>query len=185
LNKILINFSHPAKSKSKINAALLKAVLGLESVTINDLYDNYPDFMIDIRREQALCEEHDVIIFLYPFYWYQAPSIVKEWLDLVLEHGWAYGSKGKSLKGKLFTLAITAGGDGLSYTKEGVNGFTINELISPFIATSNLCSMRWVEPFTVLGVHRGLPEKQLLTEAENFRSFILNLRDGEIKGERA
>ena len=115
MKKILINFAHPAKSKSKINRALRQAVEKLENVTINDLYANYPDFMIDVKREQCLCEAHDVIVFQYPFYWYQAPSIVKEWFDLVLEHGWAYGVNGNALKGKVFVQVITAGGDEASY----------------------------------------------------------------------
>ena len=96
MKKILILFAHPAKRKSKINKALIQAVQGLENVTVNDLYSKYPDFMIDIKTEQQLLLEHDIIIIQHPFYWYQAPAIVKEWLDLVLEHGWAYGSKGKA-----------------------------------------------------------------------------------------
>ncbi|MCU7375699.1 NAD(P)H-dependent oxidoreductase [Paucibacter sp. O1-1] len=70
-------------------------------MTINDLYANYPDFLIDVAREQQLCESHDVIIFQHPFYWYSTPAIVKEWLDLVLEHGWAYGKTGTALKDKM------------------------------------------------------------------------------------
>lgn len=57
MNKVLIIFAHPAKSKSKINMALRKNVEQLENVTVHDLYDCYPDFMIDIKKEQALCEE--------------------------------------------------------------------------------------------------------------------------------
>ena len=54
--KILINFAHPAKSHSNINKALRKAVEELDNVKVNDLDANYPDFMIDIKLEQALCE---------------------------------------------------------------------------------------------------------------------------------
>ena len=81
MNKILINFAHPAKTRSKINRALRSVVENLENVTLNDLYAAYPDFLIDVEREQNLCEEHDVIIFQHPFYWYSTPAIVKEWMD--------------------------------------------------------------------------------------------------------
>ncbi len=81
MKRILINFAHPAKSRSKINNALLAVVDQLEGVTVNDLYANYPDFMIDVKREQALCESHDIIIFQHPLYWYQTPAIMKEWLE--------------------------------------------------------------------------------------------------------
>ncbi|MGH1373767.1 MAG: NAD(P)H-dependent oxidoreductase [Cellvibrionaceae bacterium] len=89
MNRILINFAHPARSRSKINLALRAAVEGMDNVTVNDLYEQYPDFLIDVEREQKLCEAHDTIIFQHPFYWYSCPSIVQEWMDLVLEHGWA------------------------------------------------------------------------------------------------
>ncbi len=102
MNKVLINFAHPARARSKINNALRAAVENLEDVTFNDLYAAYPDFLIDVKREQRLCENHDVIIFQHPFYWYSTPAIMKEWLDLVLEHGWAYGHEGTALQGKIF-----------------------------------------------------------------------------------
>ena len=63
MKKILINFAHPAKSRSNVNKALRKAVENIEGVTVNDLYTRYPDFMIDVEREKQLCETHDIIIF--------------------------------------------------------------------------------------------------------------------------
>lgn len=180
MNKILINFAHPAKSRSKINRALRSVVENLEGVTVNDLYANYPDFLIDVEREQALCESHDVIIFQHPFYWYSTPAIVKEWFDLVLEHGWAFGSKSHALKGKLCMQAITAGGDETTYSKEGANQFTIAELTTPFRATANLCKMHWLPPFNVLGIHRGLPENEVTYHAENYRRMVIALRDGTL-----
>lgn len=177
MKKILINFAHPAKAKSKNNAALRAYVEGMEGVTVNDLYASYPDFYIDVKREQALCMEHDIIIFQYPLYWYQAPSIVKEWLDLVLEHGWAYGSKGKALDGKLFMLALTGGGEESTYTPGGFNGHTIDEFMFPMKAMTKLCSMKWLPPFTVLGIHQGLDEGTLRHHASNYQVLIKALRD--------
>lgn len=185
MNKVLINFAHPAKSHSKINNALRKSAEQLDGVTFNDLYASYPDFMIDIKREQKLCEEHDVIIFQYPLYWYSTPSIMKEWLDLVLEHGWAYGSSGNALENKLFILAITAGGDDSSYKRDGFNYFSIKEITSPYCAMTKLCKMQWMPPFTVLGMHRGLPEEQIILHAEDYRRTIIALRDGALDIEKA
>ena len=180
MKKILINFAHPARARSKINNALRSAVEDLEDVTFNDLYANYPDFLIDVKREQRLCENHDVIIFQHPFYWYSTPSIMKEWLDLVLEHGWAYGSQAIALKGKLFLQAITAGGDNSTYQKDGYNEFTIGELTSPYRATAKLCKMEWLPPFVVLGVHRGLTDEKVQAHAEDYRHTVIALRDGTL-----
>jgi glutathione-regulated potassium-efflux system ancillary protein KefG len=185
MNKILINFSHPAKSRSKINKALRGAVENLEGITVNDLYSTYPDFLIDVKREQELCESHDIIIFQQPFYWFSTPALVQEWLDLVLEHGWAYGAKGNALKSKVFLLALTAGGDHSTYRKDGSNRFTINELVSPFQAMANQCKMKWLPPFAVLGIHRGLPLAEISVYAESYRQCVIALRDGTLDYEKA
>jgi glutathione-regulated potassium-efflux system ancillary protein KefG len=185
MRKILINFAHPARARSKINSALREAVEGLEGVTLNDLYARYPDYLIDVKREQHLCENHDVIIFQHPFYWYSTPAIMKEWLDLVLEHGWAYGSQGVALKGKLFLQAITAGGGDSTYRKDGFNEFTIGELTSPYRATAKLCNMDWLPPFAILGIHRGLSEQQVKAHAEEYRRVVCALRDTSLDIDQA
>lgn len=177
MKKILINFAHPAKSRSNINKALRNAVEDLTNVTVNDLYANYPDFMIDVKREQALCEAHDIIIFQHPFYWYSTPAIMKEWLDLVLEHGWAYGSEGKALAGKIFFQAITTGGDATTYQENGYNEFTLKELTAPYRATAKLCNLTWLPPFAVTGVHRGLAKEKVQNYAADYRRTLIALRD--------
>lgn len=185
MRKVLIQFAHPARSRSRINNALRAAVEGLEDVTINDLYATYPDFLIDVQKEQRLCEEHDVIIFQHPFYWYSTPSIIKEWLDLVLEHGWAYGSQASVLKGKLFLQAITAGGDDSTYRNNGYNEFTIGELTSPYRAMAKLCKMVWLPPFAILGIHRGLHDEQVKMHAEDYRRAVIGLRDSTLDIDQA
>ena len=185
MNRVLINFAHPARRRSKMNAALRAAVESLDGVTLNDLYAQYPDFLIDVRREQELCETHEVIIFQHPFYWYSTPSIVKEWMDLVLRHGWAYGSSATALRGKTFLQAITAGGDDETYREGGYNRFTIAQLTSPFQATANLCGMDWLPPFAVLGIHRGLSPEAMRGHAEAYKRCVLGLRDGRLDLEKA
>ena len=63
-------------------------------ITFIDLYAEYPRFDIDIDREQARLVEAGIILFQFPLFWYSTPSIIKVWQDLVLEHGFAYGSEG-------------------------------------------------------------------------------------------
>ena len=58
-------------------------------MTINDLYEEYPDFYINVKREQRLLIDHDIIIFQRPFYRYASPAILKQSEDLAF---WiAYG----------------------------------------------------------------------------------------------
>ena len=177
MKKILINFAHPALSRSKINKELLFAVKELPNVTLNNLYDNYPDFIINVEREQKLCETHDIIIFQHPFYWYSSPSIIQEWCGLVLEHGWAYGAHGNALKNKFMLQAISTGGEYNTYSKNGSNVFTIDELLSPFKAMAKLCKLKYLPPFMVMGMHRGLSESKINTYREDYRRMLIALRD--------
>ena len=180
MKKILILFGHPAFKRSAINAALREAVETLEGITFHDLYASYPDFLIDVFQEQKLCESHDVIVFQHPFYWYSTPSIIKEWLDLVLEYGWAYGATTRALAGKITFQALTAGGDSVNYRANGSNQFTIRELTTPYRATANLCGMDWLPPFAVLGIYRGVPKTERVRHAEDYRRTLIALRDNRL-----
>jgi len=152
--KILVLFAHPALEKSRIHARLIKHIQHVQGVTFHDLYEAYPDFDIDVKREQYLLMLHDVIIWQHPFYWYSAPAMIKQWQDLVLEHGWAYGSSGKALSGKKIFNAISSGGSQAVYSKTGRNRFSVCELLSPFDQTAYLCNMTYLPPFVVHGTHK-------------------------------
>jgi glutathione-regulated potassium-efflux system ancillary protein KefG len=150
---VLVLFAHPAYHRSRANRAMVDAVRDVEGVTFHDLYESYPDLLIDVRHEQGLLLKHDALVLQHPFYWYSAPALIKEWLDLVLTHGWAYGEKGHAVDGKIWMHALTAGGGEASYNAEGFNRFTVEELLRPFEATANLCRMQWRAPFVMHASH--------------------------------
>jgi glutathione-regulated potassium-efflux system ancillary protein KefG len=172
---ILIQFAHPAIHKSRVNRALLAAAAGAEGVTVNDLYATYPDFLIDVRREQRLLRQHDVIVFQHPFFWYSTPALLKEWLDLVLEFGFAYGTGGTALNGKVMLNAITSGGSEAAYQHDGHNRFEIQELLAPFDQTAHLCGMRYLPPFVVPATFR-LGAAEIAEHAACYRRVLEALR---------
>lgn len=149
--KVLVLFGHPAFQKSRVNQIMVKGVKKVEGVTFHDLYETYPDLDIDIDFEQQLLTEHDCIIFQHPLYWYSTPAIFKEWMDLVLEHGFAFGSTGNALKDKLFFNVITAGAPEDAFCTKGVANYTIKELLTPIFQTGNLCKMIVLPPFVTFG----------------------------------
>lgn len=182
-NQILILFAHPALEKSRVNRHLIQAIKGLNSVTIHDLYEAYPDFQIDIKFEQDLLLAHDIVVFHHPFYWYSSPAILKEWQDLVLEYGFAYGHQGTALEGKKFLSTITTGGGEQAYCREGYNRFTVRELLTPFEQTARLCGMEYLPPFIVHGTHQ-LRQHQIAKHTEDYRAVIRALRDNTVNWER-
>lgn len=147
--KILILFAHPAMQKSRVNKRLIESLSNVEGVTFHDLYDSYPDLYIDVEREKSLLLENDIIIFHHPFYWYSSPAIIKEWQDLVLEFGFAYGPGGTALEGKIMMNVISAGASRNAYKRGGHNKYSIREFLRPFEQTANLCHMKYLPPFVL------------------------------------
>ncbi len=176
MKKILVLFAHPAFQKSRINKILIQGIDSMEGVTFHDLYQAYPEMDIDIVPEQQLVDEHDIIIFHHPFYWYNAPAILREWQDLVLQHGWAYGSKGEALKDKLFLQVMTTGGEQKAYCSKGYNRFTIRQLLTPFEQTAHLCKMKYLPPFVVHGTH-SISKEEVLKQRNNYMDLLTGLRD--------
>ncbi|HEX5667818.1 MAG TPA: NAD(P)H-dependent oxidoreductase, partial [Chitinophagaceae bacterium] len=142
--RTLILFAHPRLEKSKINKLLVSRIRPSSNLSFIDLYETYPDFNIDIEKEKELLQQHDVIIWQHPFYWYSCPPLLKQWIDLVLEFGWAYGPGGNALNGKIIFNAITTGGAGEAYQHEGKNRFTVREYLHPFDQTALLCKMNYL-----------------------------------------
>jgi glutathione-regulated potassium-efflux system ancillary protein KefG len=174
--RILVLLAHPVRRRSRANAALAAAAQGVEGVRLHDLYEAYPDFLIDVEAEQALLLEHDVIVFQHPVYWYSSPAILKEWQDLVLEHGFAYGREGTALAGKSLLSAVTAGGGEAAYGPGGMNRHAIEEFLRPFEATARLCHMRWLPPFILHGTHL-LDPPVLERHAAAYAALLQRLRD--------
>ena len=154
MQKILLFLAHPRFERSRTHAALLQAVRHLPGVTIRDLYELYPEFDVDVAAEQALLLEHDIIIWQHPLYWYSCPPLLKQWIDMVLTHGWAYGKNGTALEGKYIFSAISSGGPAESYRPEGLHRHTIREFLLPFEQTARLCRMNWLPPFVVHNTHQ-------------------------------
>jgi glutathione-regulated potassium-efflux system ancillary protein KefG len=179
MKKVLILLAHPKYEHSVVNQALINAVSGLENVEVRDLYELYPDFNIDVQTEQEILFTAEIIIWHHPLYWYSAPPLLKQWIDLVLEFGWAYGPGGIYLKGKQVFNAISSGGAKEAYTKEGRHAHTMREFLLPFHQTAKLCNMVYLPPFQVNGTHKITPES-IEENAEKYKNTILFLRDADV-----
>ena len=179
---VLVLFAHPAIRNSRVNRRLVAAVRDLHGVTVNDLYDEYPDLNINVTREQELLAAHEIVVFQHPFYWYSTPAILKEWQDLVLEHGWAYGHDGDALRGKALLSAMTTGGSEDAYCAKGSNRFSVRQLLAPIEQTARLCGMDFLPPFVVHGTFR-LTASEIEDHAVDYRRLVEALRDGRVRAD--
>ena len=145
--KILAIVAHPNLSESRVNKAWAEALMKCPDVTVRDLTAEYPNMDVDVLLEQELLLAHARIAFLFPLYWYSSPAILKQWLDLVLQPGFAYGIGGDKLEGKEFVVATAIGSNREGYRAGNYNNYTVDELLRPFQQSVNYIGGRYLPPF--------------------------------------
>jgi glutathione-regulated potassium-efflux system ancillary protein KefF len=148
---ILVLYAHPAPHRSPVNRRLADAARATPGVVVRDLYDTYPDFDIDAERERALVQDARLLVFLHPIRWYGMPSLLKEWMDVVLVPGWAYGKPDSVLRGKGYWLVATTGSGPEAYQPGGLHGRPFADFLPPFEQTAALCGMDWIAPLLLHG----------------------------------
>ncbi|MGG0458400.1 NAD(P)H-dependent oxidoreductase [Bacillus mycoides] len=144
---VLIIYAHP--NPSSFNGAILEHVQkGLEetnhSVTLLDLYKEQFDPVLvfngekkrrdllneeETKRYRELVQKADILLFIYPIWWWSMPAILKGFIDRIFIAGFAYKYEGALLKGLL----------------KGKKAWVINTLDSPLWYVSLLYrSADWI-----------------------------------------
>lgn len=172
MNKTLIQAFHPHPERSRVQRAWLAHLSEQPGLTINRLYERYPDWRIDVEREQQLLLNHDRIVFMYPFYWYSVPPLMKLWMDEVLTSGWAYGPGVETLKGKQWLQALSTGAAAEDYQAGGFNEYSLSELLKPLQRTAAMLGMDYQPPFTLFAV-RQQDEQALQRSAEALQARLV------------
>lgn len=170
--KTLVIVAHPhLNDGSRANLIRVRNLQLHPAIKVHELYSTYPDWFIDVKREQQLLLEHDRIVLQFPLYWYSSPPLLKKWFDDVMEYGWAYGQEGIKLKGKEFILSITTGGPEEDYQAGGYNWGSISEFMKPLQATIARCNGAFLPSFITYGADQ-LTEEQLEQDAESYIRYI-------------
>ena len=187
--KALVILSHPSLEDSIANKTIIEELKNkVDNIDIRHLEKLYPDFKIDVEAEQKALLDADIIIFQHPFYWYSTPAALKQWMDDVLSHGFAFGTDGDKLKGKHFMQSLTIGGPEESYSPLGYNHFTVEQLLKPIEQTIYLTEMVY---HGFIHTHRNAyiegaynsrreVEANGIEQAERIAAFIQDLREGDI-----
>ena len=182
---LIVYYAHPGHKYSHVNRHMARAASNVAGITFVDLYRDYPRFDIDVNVEQQRLLEHDAILFQFPMFWYSTPSIIKEWQDLVLEHGFAYGSGGDRLAGKNLMLAVTGAGPEDAYAHEGYQHYPIRTFLTPFEQTARLCKMWFTAPYVLYGSLKAPAEGLVDPHVHGYRRLLEAIRDDRFDFEAA
>lgn len=178
--RVLVYYAHPGDRFSHVNAALFQAARDVDGIATLDLYRAYPRFNIDIDAEQQRLRDHDVIVFQHPLFWYSTPALIKEWIDLVLEHGFAYGTGGEALHGKSLLQVLSAAGPEDAYSPEGYQHFELRRFLTPMEQTARLCGMRYLAPYPLYGALHARDDGRLDPHLAGYRTVLEALRDDRL-----
>ena len=170
----LVLFAHPAVERARLGPMMAQAAGAMPGVEVRDLYELYPDFTVDVAAEQRALKGAARIVMQFPFYWYSTPALLKEWMDLVLTHNFAYGLKGHALDGKVLACALSTGGADHAYAEDGHNRYSVHDFLRPIEQTARLCRMSWESPFTIHGAP-VLTEDDRAATVERYRHWLSRL----------
>jgi NAD(P)H dehydrogenase (quinone) len=125
MSNTLMILAHPSIEKSIGNKTISEIIAKEDNTEVRHLNLLYPDFNIDISAEQDALLNADTIIFQYPLFWYSTPAILKEWIDQVMQYGFAFG-KESQLIGKKVIVSFTIGSPLKDYPQEIIEKITFH-----------------------------------------------------------
>ena len=145
MNSVLLISGHPNLKHSHANKAILEKIAQQSEMKIHKLDTLYPDFVIDIAKEQAALVKADLIIFQFPLYWSTYPTIMKQWFDAVFTYGFAFGPNGDQLVNKKVILSITCGATVESYAQGEFNFAPLDQYLDAALHPVNAAKMDVVD----------------------------------------
>ncbi|OXM17062.1 NAD(P)H-dependent oxidoreductase [Paenibacillus herberti] len=175
MKKTLVIVTHPNMDTSIINKYWVKELRKYpDKYTVHELYKAYPDEKIDVEKEQKLVDEHENLVLQFPMYWASSPPLLKKWFDEVFTHGWAHGSKGKAFENKKTALAISLGAQEVDFSKDGMVGHELDEVLLPFKVNFEFVLADYRPPFTFFAAEYNMVENsELLGKLErNAQGYV-------------
>lgn len=169
--KMMVIAAHPDMNRSRANRAFMLELKNHGDIACRELYREYPDWNIDVEREQQLLLSYDRIVLQFPLYWYSCPPLLKKWFDDVLTYGWAFGEGGDYLRGKEFLVAVTTGGAENHYRPGGYNWYPLDEYLLPIQSTITRCNGIYLPAFATFSAIEGTDE-YLAQEAKRYAEYI-------------
>lgn len=112
-----------------------------------------------VAAEIAKLERADLVLFQYPIWWFQAPAMLKGWIDRVFAFGPVYTGtmryENGKFRGKRAMLSVTAGAPEASYGPDGRSG-ELDLLLWPMHKSLVYVGFQVLPPFLSAGIQDGI-----------------------------
>jgi NAD(P)H dehydrogenase (quinone) len=136
---------------------------------------NFAGFSDQTKEEHLKLQWADLVLFVFPLYWFHLPGILKNWIDRTFSMGFGYGN-GKIMenglfKGKKAMVVFTTGAP-----SNMLDGFNLKQSLfyQLNVAIFKFCGMDALEPFVAYSAAHvdDTQRKQYLLEFENIMKSI-------------
>lgn len=146
--KTMVVISHPTIQTSSSQQFFLATLKGEETVTVRHLDEVWserkPHFTRATEEKVLLESGAQRLILQFPMYWYQAPAVMKEWIDTVMSKSATFAKQIKELG-----IVVILGVKEEAFRAGGKEQFTISELLRPFQALANTMGWKYLPIFEV------------------------------------
>lgn len=146
----LIYLAHRDATRSQSQSFLKECAQDLSGIEWIDLQSQL-DFLgsFDKVQERQRLLRADRIIFQFPLIWYQAPAILKVWLDQVFDTDADLEAFSQGLKGKALGLCVTVGAAAYHYQIGGREGHSLSDILSPYHVLARHFKLDFLPPFVI------------------------------------
>lgn len=148
--KTIVYTAHPDINDSSSQQFLISSGKHITDADYVDLQSEWDrDKGFNQQSELERLSQYDRIIFQFHFYWYQAPAILKLWMDMVFEDKQMNPKFFREIQGKELGLVVVAGVKEAHFQAGGRERRTLSELLSPYEAFANYFKLNFLPIFSV------------------------------------
>lgn len=148
--RTIVYIAHPDSAQSSSQQFLLSSGQSLTDATFVDLQQEFEqNGAFDAVAEQARLSQYQRIIFQFPLYWYQAPAILKQWIDTVFDMSATMQAVTTHLAQCQLGIVLVVGVKANEYQSGGREHNTLSELLSPYEALARFFQMQYLAPLVV------------------------------------
>lgn len=73
-----------------------------------DWHDDKKEYSAEVKKEVARIKRADVLVMVFPVWWWSMPAMLKGWIDRVWGYGFAYGEGNTLPVQKIVSIGIAA-----------------------------------------------------------------------------
>ncbi|XJS10329.1 NAD(P)H-dependent oxidoreductase [Aerococcaceae bacterium WGS1372] len=148
--RTIVYTAHPDIATSSSQQFLVssgKHITDVEYVDLQSEWNIHKKF--NKEREIERLKQFDRIFFQFNFYWYQAPAILKLWMDSVFEDKQTNPQFFNEFRGRELGIVVIAGVKEEHFQAGGREKRTLSELLSPYESFANYYQLKYLPIFSV------------------------------------